>query len=550
MHGIEPRKLKATGDPLFYLTDKHGDLVFFGPTMLFRLRYQRGLHNLIPPGLRDPLVVDYADALFGFVRSPQAFPEAERKNLRSGQKRIAYAGRIFVTEACLSNTTISEHDMFITEGSNDMLPLKILATPKPTTFQHYLVQPFSPREDLSHYDSPKADKSGIMRGAETILRGHKLYWHQHDRTQRDLRPEPFSPQANNRNGEPQLTSKVHTQANPLNSGVSFKFRVYFENLSKRELGALCWTLKPVGPAEKYCHSLGMGKPLGMGAVELQAELCLTDRNSRYTSLFGENGNWHVGDDKTKLQAEIWENAVTAFETDILNQVNPDKPCERLADLKRIAMLLKMLEWPGFAPLLPARLDNRIPQDPAQVNTRYMMISLPDVPAQERNEYKPRPVLPDPSWKRFGGITGTALERENNLKPKNESGTPSPANSDDITSVKSPSTQMPPKPTQNAPIAKANRGNMDLPQRNDRLQHVPEASPSISSRGFSGAKTRQWVTLPSKPRPDKPRVITQEGETIPCDKLPAVPPMDDQGRFRADVNYENGKPVRARWVAGF
>lgn len=45
----------------------------------------------------------------------------------------------------------------------------ILASPKPTTFQHYLVQTSDEKPELKHYAS--------QPNQDTVIRGHKLYWH-------------------------------------------------------------------------------------------------------------------------------------------------------------------------------------------------------------------------------------------------------------------------------------------------------------------------------------------------------------------------------------
>lgn len=77
----------------------------------------------------------------------------------------------------------------------------------------------------------------------------------------------------------------------------------------------------------------------------------------------------------------------------MKELGPDKSCLHLSELKRIGMLLKLMEWPGF------------PADPSgglflanRPNTRYMRV-------QPQNEYRDRPVLPDPS--KFGPLTGDA-----------------------------------------------------------------------------------------------------------------------------------------------
>jgi hypothetical protein len=66
------------------------------------------------------------------------------------------------------------------------------------------------------------------------------------------------------------------------------------------------------------------------------------------------------------------------------------------------MLLKMMEWPGFRAVPPvhgqAAPNNCFITESGRQrpNTRYMMIELPGVDqTQEKNEYRNRPVLPDP-----------------------------------------------------------------------------------------------------------------------------------------------------------
>jgi CRISPR-associated protein (TIGR03986 family) len=390
--GFPTRPLAHDGDPLFYLLDANDNLVFFGPTMMFRLPYRRSIVHLIPEPLRQPLTVDYADAVFGFVRRKDDFPSGELPP--QGNKARAYAGRVFVTDAVLVE---GKTDYWL---SNRPITPKILATPKPTAFQHYLTQQEPDnRNELDHYDSPPPH--------ETTIRGHKRYWHQGLNPSKGLTLDQIREHIEEERWRlTQLaTSTQHTQFKPIKPGVKFRFRIYFENLSDRELGALCWTLHPFGEPEKdYCHHLGMGKPLGMGAVKLDATLHLTNRPTRYGSLFnGDNyqtgaiGNGEPLSDRVTLERRI-----QAFEQHILDALKLNTTCQHLFQLKRIAMLLKMMEWPGFRAVPPvhgqAAPNNCFITESGRQrpNTRYMMIELPGVDqTQEKNEYRNRPVLPDP-----------------------------------------------------------------------------------------------------------------------------------------------------------
>ena len=169
----------------------------------------------------------------------------------------------------------------------------------------------------------------------------------------------------------------------MREGVTFTFRVHFENLLPAELGLLWWALAlPASDNQTYCHKLGMGKPLGLGAVQLTVEtqgVHLIQTKQRYTSLLANDGNWINGDESLADTEAYLAEAVSNFETFILRRCK--LPEATLAQTERVRMLLAMLAWPG----------------PNLEKTRYMQIEYPDPSAKrgKRNEYKERPVLPDP-----------------------------------------------------------------------------------------------------------------------------------------------------------
>ncbi len=349
--GMLRKEPKDPGDPVFFLCES-GQITFFGRAQMFRLPYSKSPIDLVPKDLRCLEDIDYAEALFGYIKNVKA-PQ--------GSKARAYAGRVFVTDAILEK---NQTDYWLSE--EPIVP-HILATPKPTAFQHYLTQEKpNEKKQLYHYDSLPDS---------TTIRGYKRYWHQGERTREDIKAFEVPEE-----------STQHTQFKPVKADVRFRFKVYFENLSDRELGALCWVLHPLGNSNKeYCHQLGMGKPLGMGAVQLQAKLHITEREKRYASLF--NGDsWETGATeagKSLSDGETLKQYTQAFEKHILSVLGLDNKCAHLFEVKRIGMLLKMLEWPGF----PSDSGGK-PFLKHRPNTRYMKI-------QPENEYRERPVLPDP-----------------------------------------------------------------------------------------------------------------------------------------------------------
>lgn len=337
--------------PVFYLLEQDR-LTFFGHAMMMRLPYLRSPQDFVPPALRNPDQTDLAEALFGYVEE------------KSTARDVARAGRVFVTDAPLlpGQGNIWVADRPITP--------RILGSPKPTTFQHYLVQTApNDKASLRHYASPTPQ--------ETVIRGHKLYWHKQDLKRRDWEEKPTEIKSDGQDTQ-------HTQIMPVREGVRFRFRVYFEDLDDGELGALLWLFN-LGAAENYRFKLGMGKPLGLGSVKIEATLHLTDRVARYRQLF-DQGGWAVGETGGKAGVEkVRAQAVQAFERRVLSDPEINLTDARhLHELERIKMLLYLLQWPG----------------PDKGKTRYLEIEHP----QNDNEYKNRPVLPTPEGVRSDAKT--------------------------------------------------------------------------------------------------------------------------------------------------
>lgn len=350
------RELQNDGDPLFYLVDARNQLVFFGSTMMFRLPYANTPANLLPEELHRNTDIDFAEAIFGYVG-------LETKD-KSNESR---AGRVFFSEARLA---AGQQDIFI---SQQAITPKILSGPKPTTFQHYLTQQ-QPNDwkTLDHYAESTPH--------QTVIRGHKLYWHKG--------PNPAIENDNSNAGATQLT-----QIKPLKPDVSFTFIIRFENLSLTELGALMWPLK-LGADPAYRLKLGMGKPLGMGAVKTEATLHLTTRPARYSSLFAGDG-WQLG--QTNDGKQVSDEAIDDFKAFIKKH----SPNDTFDGESRIGQLKALLSWPG----------------PNVNETEYMT---------DLKEFRERKVLPTPThvWNspknsgvRQGGSPTRSAQNQGGQRPQ-------------------------------------------------------------------------------------------------------------------------------------
>lgn len=348
------------GQPVFYLME-NGKLVFFGHTMMMRLPYLKTPRDFVPEALRCERDLDLAEAIFGYTKS-----EGE------GKAR-AYASRIFVGDALL------EPDQSRIWLSEEPIVPKILGSPKPTTFQHYLTQPAPDPQPQGRDRSgnPKYVKelADYADTGKSVIRGYKLYWHKGEVTVADL--QEALAQLRDKNDREKEHDTQHTQMRPVAAGVRFRWRISFENLSDEELGALLWALAlPGEPGREYRHSIGMGKPLGMGAIKIAPSLTLEDRQRRYAALF-DGDAWQTG--LVRADDRIPE-FIARFDRLIRERIGATGRSS-LADVERIQMLLRMLEWPG----------------PNKELTRYMEIERQDprIKRGKINEYKGRPVLPDP-----------------------------------------------------------------------------------------------------------------------------------------------------------
>lgn len=371
--------LENDGDPVFFLREE-GQLAFFGRAQMFRLPYKNSPNDFVPDELKRSIdkdgkeVVDLVEAIFGYV------PEKERKSSR--------AGRVFFGDArCLST------DNLWLEANGNVITPAILASPKPTTFQHYLIQSESPihagkvgeshnpdvKDGLAHYGTPTPQ--------ETVIRGYKIYWHK--RSSESVTSDSIRAQNPPRNW---ATDTQHTQIRPVKAGVCFEFRIYFENLHEHELGALLWALKlPITSDGQECrHKLGMGKPLGLGSVQVETQTTITNRCQRYERLFWNDG-WYKAEESLP-QTEDNQEPNTAksesalmrlYEQFMMKRLTPSMTEEStFSKQPRIATLARLLAWPG----------------PPDELTRYMEIKRVDPDddsGNSHNEFSARPVLPDP-----------------------------------------------------------------------------------------------------------------------------------------------------------
>ncbi len=348
-------------------TKPEGEVILFGQSPNFRMPYlfnndgaAASALDFVPDLLKNRETIDISEGIFGYVRDEK----------QTFQKKQSRTGKVSFTEGICQESDLSQLLMPEAVNKKEGLIPKILASPKPTTFQHYLVQTSTKKKELKHYAS-KPEK-------ETVIRGHKMYWHQ-GKSPDIWHPDPKS-----------ATPTQTTHIRPIRPDIAFEFRIKFENFSSVELGSLLWILQ-IAQDDDYRLSIGMGKPLGMGAVKIESDVFLHNRCSHYRSLFDSSGNWYTGITTPLSNAEK-ENHILIFEQYVLKSLNEDDKTN-ISQLRRIEMLLAMLEWKEA--LTETEQNQRrymeIERDVAKEHIGSVMESGdPTV-----NEYSERPILPTP-----------------------------------------------------------------------------------------------------------------------------------------------------------
>jgi len=234
------------------ISDLHGKLIYYAkrnnryylcPAAIGREVFHNRLTDILPKEARPCQDIEKlceACALFGVVGTDE----------RVEQKHRAAASRVRFTDA------LADRYEFDSPKT-----LHELASPKPSATEFYLKKTI-PNADLWNYDyagkwrrkpDGKVTNTWEDLGAYAPeIRGRKFYWHQQH-------PSPYLPSE-------QSATERHVHIRPLKSG-TFTFKVYFNNISREDLDKLLWVLE-IGGRKTHAHKLGMGKPLGLGSVQI------------------------------------------------------------------------------------------------------------------------------------------------------------------------------------------------------------------------------------------------------------------------------------------
>ncbi|PIE40282.1 MAG: TIGR03986 family CRISPR-associated RAMP protein [Gammaproteobacteria bacterium] len=217
------------GIPVFYMEEGH-KITSIGLAFLYRLAYKNTTHDAVKHtqiSHIDGNSPDLPALMFGHIDN------------ESGH---SLRGRVNIGAARLQGETVDEIE----------LPATILGSPKPTYYPAYIRQ-------------PKADEYGQLSSA----RDYKTLMNQDVELSGWKRYQTFKEAKVSQLDEDQRgNTKVQVKLVPVNTGSRFVFNIHFHNLREVELGALLWALDFGGKEGAY-HTIGMGKPFGLGRVSLK-----------------------------------------------------------------------------------------------------------------------------------------------------------------------------------------------------------------------------------------------------------------------------------------
>lgn len=175
----------------------------------------------------------------------------------------ALAGRLRFKDAVLTGAVEPNRPII-----GEPVKLQILSEPKPNSPSFYFYDP-GKTAAVRKVDLVKPQGSVLPRGRKWYLHANRF---------------PDFPNWESQTSDNDKNNSQRIVAKPIREGVRFGFSIEFANLSLPELELLCIALKP---GHSYRHKLGLGKPLGLGAINLQINSIVINQYS-YTDYSPES----------------------------------------------------------------------------------------------------------------------------------------------------------------------------------------------------------------------------------------------------------------------
>lgn len=239
--------LQGKGDkfPVYYLNEGNGRLVYLSPACMTKEMSHHSIGSLAKGMTLCTKVDEYCPACDLFGRIGVTNEDARASKIRFTDAEVAEASkRADVKEYYTGKVT-----------------LPTLAEPKLGAAEFYLKKPAENALFWTYdYYIEANDPKNRVVVSPAMLRGRKYYWHQPDMKL------PVNVEATN----------LNKTVRPVEAGVVFTGKVYFDKISKKQLDQLIWILNGKEAGIELSYKLGGGKPFGLGSVECRVE-SLTER---------------------------------------------------------------------------------------------------------------------------------------------------------------------------------------------------------------------------------------------------------------------------------
>lgn len=272
----------SVGDPIWFY--RNGDRVTsIGFTQVHRKAFNFSIEDKIVEISPNLHFCDNINKLCPACNMFGSTDLIEQKNEKT--KNISISGKISFGLGKLINSSTK---------LEEAVPLKILSSPKPSCTYFYLLE-----DDYNNSNSK--------------IRGRKIYYHH---SKDNLKYERVKGDSKDN-----IIIDNHNVSIEALKNFEFKSTIDFINLSEYELGLLLFALDMKNKeGNKVYHKIGMGKPLGLGTIQIdidKEDSFIIDRKKRYSTFLTPDGELETG--KKPLNVSDYIKAFWKKQIDIYNK---------------------------------------------------------------------------------------------------------------------------------------------------------------------------------------------------------------------------------------
>lgn len=238
--------------PVWYSNPDDKNRSYLSLSAIGKEAYHRKLHELVGQFMPciDKNKICNACNMFGFV--------AEEKE-ENTKKYIsdAISSKIRISDAIYQGDENPYYKTIITKelAGPHIANASFYALYAPNTQKDNQPQNFDFNYDFVNISSKKTED---IKNGEITIRGRKMYWH-HDDIERNIIKNPK-----------EITER-NCEITPVKSNISFKFKIYFNNINQENLNELIAVINLKYKNLDLCHKIGKAKPLGFGSCKIEAQ---------------------------------------------------------------------------------------------------------------------------------------------------------------------------------------------------------------------------------------------------------------------------------------